>query len=465
MKRSITSVWKLMGLMLFAGATLVSCDKDQDGFEEAEVVSAELAEPSFTNYLVISKEDDASKKAALNFLKNAENISIVRTLPEIGMTVINTKDASLLTKAREQNLTVIPDYEIKWIPTANATEASLADGEYFYEVGYMWGIDAVSAPAAWELGFTGKGASVYVLDSGIDPDHSDLAPNVNTDLSISFIANESYVVSNDIGFNHGTHVAGTIAAADTDYGIIGVAPEAELVAVKVLSERTGSGPFSAINAGLKYAGDMGADVVNMSLGATFRKNGWLTDADGNDYHIPAVYIRDIIAAQQRAVNYAVSKGTTVIASAGNDGQNYDGLSSYIKLPGGLNNVVTVSATAPQAYYPGLPNQNFDIPSSYTTHGRSLVDVAAPGGDFDGPSYGLDGILSAGNNNGFYFSSGTSMAAPHVSGVAALIIAKNGKMSPKEVQRQLENSADKVDGNGKSVFLGQGRVNALRAVTE
>ncbi|MCH4824165.1 S8 family serine peptidase [Gramella lutea] len=465
MKKTITSVWKLWAAVFILGVFLTSCEKDENPVQNNEQASADLKEPSFKNYLVISDQNSGSTKAAENYLKSVKGVKIINSIPELGLTVINTEDLSLLNKAQDKNLTIVPDYEIKWIPTAEATEQNLGAGEYFYEVGYLWGIDAVNAPEAWEMGYTGKGASVYVLDSGIDPDHFDLAPNVNTELSVSFIEGESWIVGPEVGFNHGTHVAGTIAAADTNYGLIGVAPEAELVAVKVLSEVSGSGPFSAINSGLYYAGSNGADVVNMSLGATFQKNGKLTDADGNEYKIPAKFVQEIIKAQQRAVDYAVSMGTTVIASAGNDYYNFDGFESYIKLPGSLNNVITVSATAPQAYFPGDYDGSFDIPSSYTNYGRSLIDVAAPGGDFDGPTYGADGILSAGNNNSFYWSSGTSMAAPHVAGVAALIIAKNGEMNPKDVQRQIENTSDKVDGMGKSLYLGQGRVNALRAVTE
>ena len=463
MKKRLNKVWKLLGLVFVLGAVFTACEKEENVVTNEEV-SMELTEPPFKNYLVISEEDESSKMAAESLLKSIENISIIQSLPEIGITVINTQDAKTLEYVKSKDLTVVPDYEIKWIPSVDTKEQNIGAGEYFYDIGYLWGMDAINAPEAWDLGYTGEGASVFVLDSGIDPDHVDLAPNVNTQLSRSFIENENWIIGDTIGFNHGTHVAGTIAAANTDYGIIGVAPDAEIVAVKVLSEVSGSGPFSSINAGLIYAGMNNADVVNMSLGATLQKNGTLTDADGNEFHIPAVNIQVIVQAQQRAIDYAVNMGTTVVASAGNDYANFDGLKSYIKLPGSLNNVITVSASAPQAYFPGVET-NYDLPSSYTNYGRSLVDVAAPGGDFDAPTYGADRILSAGNHSTFYWSSGTSMAAPHVSGVAALIIAKNGKMNPKDVQKHIENTADRVDGQGQSLYFGKGRINAFRAVTE
>jgi len=446
------------------GLIVTSCEKEQVN-ETLDANSMQLEEAPFKNYMVITADSEMTKSVE-NYLKTSGG-EILSTIPEIGIAVVSSKDLDFIqnTLKNKKIVSVIPDYEIKWIPSDVGEEASLGDGEYFFDQKRLWGMDAIDAPEAWELGFTGKGAIVFVLDSGIDPNHVDLAPNVNTSLSKSFVESETWYLDPATKFNHGTHVAGTIAAADTDYGIIGVAPEAEIVAVKVLSEFTGSGPFSSINAGIVYAANNGADVINMSLGATLNKNGTLIDADGNSFRIPAKYIQEVIIAQQRAIDYAFKKGTTIIASAGNDYTNYDGNTSLIKLPGGLNNVITVSATAPEGYDRLSAFNYYDVPSSYTTYGKSLIDIAAPGGDFDVyPPY--DMILSAGNNNSFYWSAGTSMAAPHVSGVAALIIAKNGgQMDPLSVAQQLSNTADKIGGEGQSVYFGKGRVNAFRAVTE
>ena len=457
--------FKKLALSLCAmGVLFTSCEKDEVTENSTDVVNINLPEPAFKNYMIITKEEKLTKSAE-NFLK-ASGGNILSSIPEIGIAIVQSNDMDFMQKAMKgtEIQAVVPDYEVKWIPTNNAQEAGIGQGEFFFDQKRLWGMDAINAPEAWDLGFRGKGASVFVLDSGLNPFHRDLAPNVNTTLSTSFIQGETWFLSPTTGFNHGTHVAGTIAAADTNYGIIGVAPEAKIVAVKVLSEFSGSGPFSSINAGIVYAANNGADVINMSLGATLDKSGKLIDADGIEFHIPAVNIQVIIRAQQRAIDYAFNKGVTIVASAGNDGVNYDGNTSKIKLPGGMNNVITVSATAPEGYNRAATTHNYDVPASYTTYGRSLIDVAAPGGDFDvNPPF--DMILSAGNGNGFYWSAGTSMAAPHVSGVAALIIGKNGKMDPKEVARQIENTADKVGGNGQSLYFGKGRVNAFRAVTE
>ncbi|SKB41099.1 Subtilase family protein [Salegentibacter holothuriorum] len=472
MKKTTIQLGKTLLCVFFFGAVFGSCEKEENLPNNDEMESSELKEPPFKNYMVITESSDLTKSVE-SALKTSGG-EIVSSIPEIGISIVNSKDSNFIQNTmKNRNVTsVVPDYEIAWIPTSENIEANLPEATpsigstepyYFYD--YLWGLEAIDAPEAWNAGFTGSGASVFVLDSGIDAEHVELAPNLNTSLSASFIPGEDWNILDSTPFdNHGTHVAGTIAAAQNGLGLIGVAPKAELVAVKVLSEFTGNGPFSSINAGIVYAGANQADVINMSLGATLNKNGKLIDANGVPYKIPGKYIMEIVNAQQRAIDYAAKQGSTIIASAGNDGVNYDGNSAYIKLPGGLNNVITVSATAPEGYDWTADYTNFDIPSSYTTHGKSLVDIAAPGGDFDVALE--DMILSTGNNNGLYWSAGTSMAAPHVSGVAALIIAKNGgEMLPKEVAKQIEKTADKVDGNGQSLFFGKGRINAYRAVTE
>jgi len=471
-----------MALSLCAmGILLTSCEKEEFTENSSDVLNIDLQEPVFKNYMVISKSAELTKSAE-NFLK-ATGGTILNTIPEIGIAIVHSNDSDFMQKAMKGSeiQSVVPDYEIQWIPSTKneltsmevSTEAlspSVGDTEPAYI--RLWGMDAIDAPEAWNAGYTGKGASVFVLDSGIDRDNVEFSQTLNKDLSASFVPDETYYTRPGRFTNHGTHVAGTINANKNDFGVIGVAYEAELVAVKVLSEFTGRGAFSSINAGIVYAGNNNADVVNMSLGATLSKNGKLTDADGNPFKIPAKFIQEIIQAQQRAIDYAFNNGVTIIVSAGNDGVNYDGNEADTKLPGSLNNVITISATAPEGWHPfANPDTNFDIPASYTTYGKSLIDLAAPGGDADVilyPTLGpLDMIFSVASGvNAFNYNAGTSMAAPHASGVAALIIAKNGgQMSPHEVAKQMINTADKVGGNGQSLFFGKGRVNAFRAVTE
>ena len=265
-------------------------------------------------------------------------------------------------------------------------------------------------------------------------------------------------------------MAGIVAAADNSSYTIGVAPDAEIVAVKVISEFTGSASFSWINAGIVYAADNGADVINMSLAATFNRNGFYIE-DGVLMKIPASEIVSYILATQRAVNYAFKKGAVVVVAAGNGGSDFDGNGAIYTLPAELQNVIAVSATAPYDwfynYLRGLPS-DLDLVASYTDYGRSLVELAAPGGDFDlnNENVRFDGIISTCPGPSYFWASGTSMASPHVAGVAALIIGKNGgEMDPSAVTKQLFKTSDKIDGNGMSAFYGFGRVNAYRAVTE
>jgi subtilisin family serine protease len=432
-----------------------------------------------TNFMVITK----SETLPAGFVEQLSSYGqIVSSIPEIGVLVVKPTTSNFQTKVAKltEVKAVVPDLMVKWLEPdkfiSEANPPSIGDNETFFW--RQWGMDAIDAPEAWNAGHKGETVRVFILDSGIDADNPDLLPNLNTSLSTSFVPGETYNVAPGSFFNHGTHVAGIVAAADNDWGVIGVAPSAEIVAVKVLSEFTGSGEFSWVNAGIVYAANNGANVINMSLGGTFNRNGFYYDENDILQKVPAVELQNLIIAQQRAVNYAFRKGVVIVVSAGNGGSNYDGNGSIFKLPAELQNVIAVSATAPYSWYSdilnGVPNPILDIPASYTDYGKSLVAIAAPGGDFDSDdvNWFMDMVISSGagpnaaGNYPFYYAAGTSMAAPHVAGVAALIIAKNGgKMSPQEVTKQLIKTADKIDGNGTSAYYGKGRVNAFRAVTE
>lgn len=440
---------------------------------ESESEPIALKSTKINNYMVITKSETVPAGFETQLSAYGQ---IVKSIPEIGVVVIKPTTSNFEMKVAKlvEVQAVVPDLIAKWIEPVKFIEEvnppSIGSNEPLFP--YQWGMDAIDAPEAWNAGYTGKKARVFILDDGIDAEHPDLAPNLNIGLCTSFVPDEGYNVRNGSFFHHGTHVAGIIAAADNSYGVIGVAPEAEIVAVKVLSEYSGSGAFSWINAGIVYAANNDADVINMSLGATFNRNGFYLDDNDVWQKIPAVFLQNLILAQQRAVNYAFKKGVVIITSAGNGGSNFDGNGSIFKLPAELQNVIAVSATAPDYWYRDLMNgiiPALDIPASYTDFGKSLVDIAAPGGDFDfypSPNYQYDMVLSTSSGPSFYFAAGTSMASPHVAGVVALIIAKNeGKMSPQEVTQQLLKTADQIDGNGISAFYGKGRVNAFRAVTE
>jgi subtilisin family serine protease len=341
-----------------------------------------------------------------------------------------------------------------------------------------WGHDAVDAVEAWNAGYRGAGATVAVLDGGFNLVHPDLAPSIKAGCTADFTGEGiAYGPNSDDPtgiFSHGSHVAGTVAAADNALGMIGVAPEAKLCLGKVLFNY-GSGSFEDVVEGIIWAADQDVDVINMSLGGAILKSG----EKGFYTATEAAELKNFIA---RAVAYALKQGTLVIASAGNDASDGDKDRSLIHLPSDAPGVMSISATAPIGWATPA-GSSLDYPASYTNYGRSVISVAAPGGDFSyayinpsqlctiggltRPCYVFDYVFSTGGNvggNNYYFwSAGTSMASPHASGVAAIAVSKYGHMAPAQLRTLLERSADDLGQPGNDPFYGAGRLNAAKAV--
>jgi subtilisin family serine protease len=350
----------------------------------------------------------------------------------------------------------------------------------------QWNLDAVDAPEAWDTGEKGDGVRVFVLDSGIASAHPDISPNLNLALCKSFVPGEHFdAITTQPArplpfFNHGTHVAGIIGAADNAVGIIGVAPECEIVAVKVLSQVSGFGYTDWIADGIVYAADNGADIINMSLGGILQRRGYLetlgTPDPSDDYWVTPKEVAADLNAFERALQYAHKKGVTVIVSAGNESQNANADKDAVIAPAELAHVIAVSATAPRNWAVDQTT-DLDVPAFYSNFGASLVDFSAPGGAPVLPpnltirtvgrvtarQIAFDFVLSA-SPGGWFWAAGTSMAAPHVSAVAAMIIAKNGgSMHPDQVYAALRKAVDDIGRNGRDDFHGHGRINAYKAV--
>ena len=368
---------------------------------------------------------------------------------------------------------VARDRIMQWVdPGERVVEAEgIGSDETFYNL--QWAPAAIHAPEAWDLGARGTGVRVAVIDGGLNNTHIDLNGSVDVARSRSFVAGFNF--NQDVaGFSHATHVAGIIAARDNGVGTVGIAPGATIIGVKAL--HNGSGSFAAVIAGIVYAatpisrGGAGADIINMSLGAGFDRQG--------------VGAAQLASALSRATTYAYQQGTTVIAAAGNSGVDIDHTNNLIFVPAQSTNVIAVSATGPMGLFTAA-GSNPDRPASYTNFGQSAIGLAAPGGDFvlpgnapctvalipagtiTRPCWVFDLVMSPGSipgNTGYFWAAGTSMAAPHVAGVAALIISKNGgPMHPAQVEAKLRQSADDLGKPGNDDFYGAGRVNALRAV--
>lgn len=273
----------------------------------------------------------------------------------------------------------------------------------------QWGLRRIEAPTAWETTTGSSTVVVAVVDTGVDLRHPDLQGHLVD--GYNFVREER-PPQDDNG--HGTHVAGTIAATlNNSVGIAGVAPSISIMPVKVLG-RTGRGGDDTVAAGLYWAVDHGAWAINMSFGPAF--NG--------PQATPLV---------EEAVRYATGLGAVVVIAAGNRGTNEPPNLS------GLPGVISVAAT--------MPN---DVRAPFSNHG-SWVHVGAPG----------TGVLSTffDGTSTYRAESGTSVAAPYVSGVAALLLSLRPELRAGDVERIIRSTADPLP----SEDIGAGRLNAARAI--
>jgi len=283
----------------------------------------------------------------------------------------------------------------------------------------QWGLEKIDAVNAWKLS-KGDGVIIALVDTGVDLNHPDLSGKIVP--GYDYVSSDSYPQDDN---GHGTHVAG-IAAASTNnqIGVAGLGWNAPIMPVKVLNS-SGAGLTSWIANGIIGAANHGAKIINLSLG-------------GDQYS-------DLL---QSAVNYATGLGALVIAAAGNCGDpstyRSNGCSSFNPTiyPAANQNVLAVGATD--------SNDNRGIFSSY----GSFVDVSAPGVN----------IYSTILNDTYAYASGTSMAAPFVSGLAALVWAENPSLTSYQVGNIIVGTADDLGPAGRDDYFGYGRINAAKAVT-
>ncbi|MEU8518333.1 S8 family serine peptidase [Streptomyces sp. NBC_01216] len=469
----------------------------------ATTVSADGPELSYVVNIAGGRWTGASVKRAIA----AAGGSVVISYDRIGVIVVHSQNpefAKTIRKARgvvsagatrTAPLSVQSDDSVgegdqELTPAEAAAAAARAGDDQDALEPLQWDLPAIKADKAHKRTLGSSRVTVGVIDTGVDDTHPDLAPNFNARASANCVSGVPDTTPgswrpNPGESDHGTHVAGTIAAAKNGIGVTGVAPGVKVAGIKV---STPDGYFftEAVVCGFVWAAEHGVDITNNS----YYTDPWMF-ACKNDADQKA-----LIEAVTRATRYAERRGTVNVAAAGNSAFDLaadsivDNSSPNDSTPGDrvidpktcfdypamLPGVVTVSATGAK-----------DLKASYSNYGLGVIDVSAPGGDRteyqtpDAPA--VNGrILSTTVNGGYNYKAGTSMASPHAAGVLALLKSTHPHASPAALKALLYAQADDractnpydINGDGvvdavceggkkKNGFYGAGLIDALDAV--
>jgi thermitase len=382
----------------FGGSAFAKDSNPLDNAAKKPAVSKSLEKNEYVKGEVIVKfKDSASKSLKGSALKNMNATEIQDTdAVKSPYKVLKVGNVEAAVKALNKN----PNVE--YAEPNYKLASTWTPNDYYYQ-GYQYGPQNTYTNYAWDYTKGSSGQEIAVLDTGVDYNHPDL--DGKTIRGYDFVDNDYYPM--DLN-GHGTHVAGTAAAeTNNSTGIAGMAPNTRILAVRVL-DASGNGSLTDIADGIRYAADQGAEVINLSLGCDCSTT-----------------------TLENAVNYAWNKGSVVIAAAGNDG-----VSTTFE-PASYSNVIAVGAV-----------DSSDRRASFSNYG-SWVDVSAPGVD----------IAATVPNNGYAYMSGTSMASPHVAGLAGLL-ASQGR-SNSQIRQAIEQTADYVSGTG--TYTQHGRINSYDAV--
>lgn len=457
-------------------------------------------------FIVIAREGANLEDITLGLNKlGVRKFVLKETLKELGLIHVQTPDPAFPEKARQLTgiESVVVDLFTKWrLPgkqqkiskkqiTAQQVVSYKKKGHQQYvntnPLSFLqWGIKSVHAEQAWAKGFQGKGAKVAVLDGGFLLNDTEIMPNII--LTHNFVDYEVIQYHGAEGFSHGTHVAGTIAAVNDDLGVVGIAPQAKLILIKVLNDE-GNGSFSAVLNGIYYATVNDANVINMSLGAELPRRTYIDDngtpKDTSDDLIVQYDkdVKELVTALNRAVKFANKRDVTVIAAAGNDAYNYDIERDFITYPAACKGVLAIGASGPLGW--GV-NQDTSLylPAIYSNSGKKFVSYGAPGGNYSFPLntkvvqvgfvvnyeyvfnlvFNIGGVDEGANELYYTWSTGTSMAAPHASAIAALLYGKyKRKASPELIDKLLKKSSSDFGPKHKDAAFGEGHINAEYAV--
>lgn len=323
----------------------------------------------------------------------------------------------------------------------------------------QWNMRAIAADQAWAAGRLGSpDVTVAILDTGIDYLYPDLEGRVDLSRSTSFVEIDDLFAEaffpdreliTDLHY-HGTHVAAT--AVSNAFVTAGVTSAPTLMGVKVCTFTDFTCSFGAVISGLLYAADNGADVLNLSLGGGFSKS---------DFGRFVGFINS-------TYNYVRSQGAIIVVAAGNAAsdldQNGNVYASYCDTPA----TICVAATGPLgAESANGPFFDVDAPTSYTNFGRSAIDVAAPGGSGAAPVWAgcsTTSLVISPCQTGIFIIglTGTSMASPHVAGLAALLVEDYGR-NPGRIKTAIQQGADDLGQSGTDKFYGKGRINVANSL--
>ncbi|WP_446209997.1 S8 family peptidase [Micromonospora sp. IBSANI012] len=410
-----------------------------------------------TTFLVLAPQGATTGKAAARVA--AAKGTVVATYDQIGVLVVRSTNPAFATDVAGAGVesvastaglgTALEDSETVEVSAAEAANIT-ADPTKEPLYGQQWDMPMIDLPQAHAVNAGNSGVVVGVLDSGISSSHPDLATQIAKDKSTSCIGgtvDTAEAAWNPTTSDHGTHVAGTIAAAVNGVGVAGIAPGVKLAAVKVVNDDGYIFPEAAV-CGFIWAAEHGFQLTNNS----YYIDPWELNCRNDARQRP------VWQAVQRAIRYSANKGVLNVASAGNS--NYDlahKLNDFgspnngtpeerenltnacLDLPAEAPGVVTVSAVGPTGQK-----------SYYSSYGQGVIDVTAPGGDTRYRTQGVrstltDGILSttfntATKTNGWGYKQGTSMSGPHATGVAALAASAHPGMSAGQLASFLERTA-------------------------
>ena len=356
--------------------------------------------------VVVKFKDARGRQAVLQKM----GLKTIAKVNKVDAVVVKTANAKATIAALKQDANVLyaePNYVARAFgmpnPAPRLAFGTQADDEL---LGQLWGMAKIDAAAAWAVTTGSRDVKVAVVDTGIDYNHPDFGDRVAK--GYDFINNDDDAMDDN---EHGTHCAGSVGAGIGNGGVVGVAPNISLLAVKVLSA-SGGGSYAGVASGIVYAADQGAQVISMSLGGSSSS-----------------------AVIDDAVKHAISKGVLVVAAMGNDNSERP---SY---PAAAPGVMAIGSTT-----------SADKRSSFSNYGKH-ISVGAPGSD----------ILSTIPGGKYDTFSGTSMATPHAAGLAGLVKSRFPGYSAQQIREAIEKSADEAGDAGFDKYFGHGRINAAKAI--